>query len=288
MPVAAAIVLAGGRSSRMGSPKATLEWHGSTLLRRVTGIMGRAVDGPVIVVRAPDQDLPDLDPAVEVVEDAREGRGPMQGLAAGLAAVGDRAGVAYVSATDVPLLHPAFVRRVVASLGDDADIALPDVGGHRQPLAAAYRVKLAGLVCELVAAGRLRPAFLFERSRVHTLDEAALLADPALARADPDLVSVMNLNEPGDYERAHALPPPQIEADLAAIAPGGPEWRRRRAWSLGQLAAVLGLDLDRHVIAEINGGAAVSDPQLPLVAGDHVAFLPAANPPVVVEWPREG
>ena len=49
MADAAGIVLAGGRSSRMGSPKAALEWHGSTLLRRVAGIVGRAVDGPVVV-----------------------------------------------------------------------------------------------------------------------------------------------------------------------------------------------------------------------------------------------
>ena len=50
---AAGIVLAGGRSSRMGTPKAALEWHGSTLLRRVVGLVGRSVDGPVIVVCAP-------------------------------------------------------------------------------------------------------------------------------------------------------------------------------------------------------------------------------------------
>ena len=42
----------------MGRPKANLEWHGSTLLHRVTGIVSRAVDGPVVVVRAPDQELP--------------------------------------------------------------------------------------------------------------------------------------------------------------------------------------------------------------------------------------
>ena len=48
-------------------------------------------------------------------EDAREGRGPLQGLAAGLAAVGDRAVAAYVSSTDVPLLHPRFIRRVLAA-----------------------------------------------------------------------------------------------------------------------------------------------------------------------------
>ena len=48
----AGVVLAGGRSTRMGRPKASLEWHGSTLLHRVTGIVSRAVDGPVVVVRA--------------------------------------------------------------------------------------------------------------------------------------------------------------------------------------------------------------------------------------------
>ncbi len=56
----------------MGSPKAELEWHGSTLLRRVTGLVARAVDGPVVVVRAPDQGLPYLDGRVEVVADALE------------------------------------------------------------------------------------------------------------------------------------------------------------------------------------------------------------------------
>src|SRR5690349_10632323 len=109
----AAIVLAGGRSSRMGTPKAALDWHGSTLLRRVTGIVDRAVAGPVVVVSAPGQTLPELHPSVEVVEDAREGRGPLQGLAAGLAAIDDRAEAAYVSSTDVPLLHPAFVQHVI-------------------------------------------------------------------------------------------------------------------------------------------------------------------------------
>jgi molybdenum cofactor guanylyltransferase len=82
MAEAAGIVLAGGRSTRMGTPKAALEWHGSTLLRRLTGIVARAVDRPVVVVRAPGQALPPLPDAVEVVEDAGEGRRPLQGLAA--------------------------------------------------------------------------------------------------------------------------------------------------------------------------------------------------------------
>src|ERR1700730_235277 len=148
----AGIVLVGGRSSRMGSAKAALEWHGSTLLRRVTGIVARSVNGPVIVVRAPGQELPELPSAVEIVEDAREGRGPLQGLAGGLRAIGDRAALAYVSSTDVPLLHPAFVRRVAGALGEDEDVVLPEIGGYPQPLAAAYRTGLVGLVEELIAA----------------------------------------------------------------------------------------------------------------------------------------
>jgi molybdenum cofactor guanylyltransferase len=181
----AGIVLAGGRSSRMGSPKAALDWHGSTLLRRVTGIVGRAVDGPVVVVRAPGQALPPLAVDVEVVDDAREGRGPLQGLAAGLAALEGNARAAYVSSTDVPLVHPAFVRAVTAALDESVDVALPMVHGYPQPLAAAYRVTLRPLVDELLAADRLRPAFLFERCRVRRLDEQALLADRRLAAADP-------------------------------------------------------------------------------------------------------
>ncbi|MGH2712798.1 MAG: NTP transferase domain-containing protein, partial [Thermoleophilaceae bacterium] len=65
----------------MGRPKAVLEWHGTTLLQRVVGIVGRVVDGPVVVVRAPGQELPSLPAGVVVATDAREGRGPLQGLA---------------------------------------------------------------------------------------------------------------------------------------------------------------------------------------------------------------
>jgi molybdenum cofactor guanylyltransferase len=139
---AGAIILAGGRSSRMGSPKAALDWHGSTLLRRITGLAQRAVGGPVVVVSAPGQELPAVHPSIEVVDDAREGRGPLQGLAAGLAAVGDRAEVAFVCSTDVPLLHPAFIRCVLDAFTPEVDVVLPEIHGFRQPLSAGYRTSL--------------------------------------------------------------------------------------------------------------------------------------------------
>src|SRR5829696_7187757 len=136
----AGIVLAGGRSSRMGTPKAWLDWHGSTLLRRSCGIVARGAGGPVVVVRAPGQELPPLPDGVRVVEDAREGKGPLQGLLAGLRAV-------------------------------DGDVAVPHLAGFRQPLAAAYRTALAPLVAELVDEDRMKPAFLFERCATRWLEE---------------------------------------------------------------------------------------------------------------------
>jgi molybdopterin-guanine dinucleotide biosynthesis protein A len=277
MAQAGAIVLAGGRSSRMGSPKAALEWHGSTLLRRVTGIVARSVDGPVVVVSAPGQALPALDGAVEVVSDEREGRGPLEGLAAGLAAIGGRAEVAYVSSTDVPLLHPAFVRRVVGALGDQVDVVLPEVNGYRQPLSAAYRTSLLSTVEALIAADRMRPAFLFERSRVLHMGEAELLQNGALARLDPALASVSNLNEPLDYERAHARPAPEIEIERFGPLATRPAKRREtvRAWSLGAAAAAVGLALDEHIVVALNGDRITRDPDLPLVTGDTVAFMVA-------------
>jgi len=135
----------------MGTAKAALEWHGSTLLRHVAGIVGRAVDGPVIIVRAPGQQLPALDPQVLVHTDPEEGRGPMQGLAVGLAAAAEHAPVAFVCSTDLPFLHSAFVIAVLrgfdpapASGEPEAspDVVLPVVGGYRQPMAAGYRTDL--------------------------------------------------------------------------------------------------------------------------------------------------
>jgi molybdopterin-guanine dinucleotide biosynthesis protein A len=261
----------------MGSPKAALAWHGSTLLRRVTGIVARSVDGPVVVVRAAGQELPDLDPAVEVAADAREGRGPLQGLAAGLAAIGDRAAVAYMSATDVPLLHPAFVRHVIDAFTDEVDVVLPEIGGYRQPMAAAYRLDLLDTVQELIAADRLRPAFLFERCRVLRLNDEAMLRDCALARLDPDLGSVNNLNQPADYEQAHARPAPEIRVERFGTLASQSGSRREtvRAWTLGEVAAAIELALDEHVVAALNGDRISRDAQLPLAAGDAVGFMVA-------------
>jgi len=252
-PATAAIVLAGGRSTRMGRPKALLGWHGSTLVRRAVGLVARAVDGPVVCVRAAGQELPALPPGTEMAEDALGARGPLQGMAAGFAALGGRAEIVFVTGVDAPLLHPALVAHVIALLQPGDDIALPQAHGFPHPLAAAYRAAtVAPLIEALLAEDSLGTRPLMRRCRVRRLDAAALLADPAVAAHDPRLDSLVNLNEPGEYEAARARPQPPVTVD-------GRECR----------AAILA-----HVgegPARINGSRA-DDPEAPLAAGDVVAF----------------
>jgi molybdenum cofactor guanylyltransferase len=260
----------------MGTPKAALEWHGSTLLRRTAGILSRVTDGPVVVVRAPGQALPALPPATCVVDDPREGLGPVQGIAAGLAALAGRAEIAFVSSTDMPFLHPAFVRRVLRAAEEGADVGLPVARGYPQPLAAAYRTALAPLAGKLVAAQRLRPAFLFEECAVTRLDEAALRADPVLAALDPSLDSVVNVNEPADYQAARARPAPEVTVQrFGTLADGQRGPHLVRAATVAGAAAATGLDLDGHVVAALNGDQITRDGEMPLATGDTVFFLAA-------------
>ncbi|HWD06209.1 MAG TPA: NTP transferase domain-containing protein [Amycolatopsis sp.] len=274
----AGVVLAGGRSSRMGRPKADLPWHGSTFLYRTCAIVARIVDGPVVVVAAPGQALPAVPAGVTVVEDPVEGLGPMQGVAAGLAAVADRAAMAFVCSTDLPFLHPAYVRRVLRGLAaSDADLVLPVARGFRQPLAAAYRTSLADLITKLIGEGDLRPGMLTKHCAVTQLDDAQLLADTALARFDPELESVVNVNTPEEYDQALARPAPEVTVERFGALAGkdGHRPRAGRAATLGEAAELAGLTLDRHIVAAVNGDQVTRDPLLPLAAGDVVAFLSA-------------
>lgn len=266
MVAVAGVVLAGGRSTRMGTSKAALEWHGSTLVRRVAGIVARSVDGPMFVVAAPGQCLPTLPPEIAVVADPREGRGPLQGLAVGLAAAAAvPASVAFVCSTDMPLLHPAVVRRVVAGLHRSVDVALPVVHGRRQPLVAAYRTTLAGPVADWVDGGERRMTVVAERSRVNVLQSRDLLADAAVRAADPELSSLSNLNTPQDYRAARARPAPPV-----TVRSGDRPERVVSAATVAGAAAAMGLTFGQGTA--VLDGVIITDGTTPLVAGDVVTF----------------
>ncbi|MGI9539245.1 MAG: molybdenum cofactor guanylyltransferase, partial [Miltoncostaeaceae bacterium] len=188
MQTTAGIVLAGGRSTRMGRPKATLDWHGRTLLDHVVDVVGRG-SGPVMVVGAPGQRLPALPSEVRVVRDARPGRGPVEGLLAGLSAAAEIAEIVFATAVDAPFLDPAFVRAVLVA-AEGVEVAVPVIDGRAHPLAAAYRTELAPRLARLMEDGVSSLTGVIDACRARRLDRAALLADVSVAAADPDLRSL--------------------------------------------------------------------------------------------------
>jgi len=207
-----AVILCGGESRRMGRPKAWLPFGRETMLQRVVRLVGLAAGvGPIAVVAAPGQDLPPLPDHVTVVRDNVCGRGPLQGLAAGLAGLPDDVDLVYASATDVPFLRPEWIDCLVALIGD-RDLAIPHVGGYHHPLAAVYRrATVSPAIEDLLRLDRLRPVFLMEavRTRVVEADE--------LRAADPELMTLRNLNSPDDYRAAlESL----TEADRGDLAGG--------------------------------------------------------------------
>lgn len=185
------IVLCGGKSSRMGQPKAWLPFGNETFLQRVVRILGDVVS-PVVVVAAVGQDLPPLPADVLVTRDELEALGPVGGLAAGFAALRGQVDAVYVSGCDVPLLKPEVVRYMCRELAEN-DVAVPIDGQFPQPLAAVYRLSLADKIQSLLESNRLRPVFLWEGARVSTVPVDALRI------VDPQLDSFRNANTPEDY-----------------------------------------------------------------------------------------
>lgn len=178
----------------MGRPKHLLPFGPETLLQRVVRRMQDVVS-PVVVVAAPDQELPTLPSGVLIGRDDVEGKGPLAGLAVGLSLMSAHREAAFVSSCDAPFLEPAFIRRMLAELGEH-DLAIPREEAYYHPLAAVYRTSLEQSIRELIAADRLRPFFLIEGCRAKIIDVNDLRS------VDPQLASLRNTNHPEEYEQA--------------------------------------------------------------------------------------
>jgi molybdenum cofactor guanylyltransferase len=190
------IVLAGGKSTRMGRPKATLPFGPEVMLQRVVRVL-RTVVEPIVVVAAPQQELPELPAGTVIAYDEREARGPLEGLLAGLKAIAPLADAAYATSCDVPLLEPAFVRAVIERLGD-ANIAVPVEEAFAHPLAAVYRTSVLPEIEELLQGDQFRPAFLFDRVPTRRIPVEEL------RQFDAYLATLRNCNRPEDYHEALA------------------------------------------------------------------------------------
>lgn len=200
-PPFAAIILCGGESRRMGRAKAMLPWQGRTLLEHVVATLS-PIAAPIIVVAAPEQELPSLSTEVLIVRDTIGGEGPLRGLEAGLSSLVGRAAIAFVCGCDMPAISPAVVAELMKrgqneliNRSDPFSVIVVDDGGYWQPLHAFYRVDLLSSLRASLAAGERSP-----QRWLRTVNPFVVSAEE-LRAVDPELRSWRNVNTPGEYEQ---------------------------------------------------------------------------------------
>ncbi|HET6582680.1 MAG TPA: NTP transferase domain-containing protein [Nannocystaceae bacterium] len=196
----AAVILAGGRSSRMGRPKEWLEIDGVPLLRRVVDAAISACPLVVVVARA-GQDLPTLPAAVVRLDDPpeHEGEGPLAAALVGLVAAAERGcEVAFLGASDAPFVDARHIEFVLERLERDrtAMAVVPESGpfddGTRvlHALAGGVRVGVARATAfALVQSDKRALKMLYEGLAARRLAVASL----------PDPEAVRGCNTPDEW-----------------------------------------------------------------------------------------
>ena len=149
-----AIILCGGRSSRMGRDKALLPFGPQeTLLQRVVRIVAEVVPaGESACVAAVDQELPDLPNGVRIARDTMPDQGPLAALVTGLAQFAGSPNALFACGCDAPYLSPQFISAMFTWLGDK-QIAVPMIDGSVRPLPTVFRGDLLPTAEERLAAG---------------------------------------------------------------------------------------------------------------------------------------
>jgi molybdopterin-guanine dinucleotide biosynthesis protein A len=200
------IVLAGGRSRRLGLDKIILCLDDETLLEATVKKVAALGDEVIVAVKGP---LPYCLPGVRLVTDVHPGCGPLGGLHAGLAAASNSC--CSVVACDMPFLNLDLLRYLI-SLAEDADVVVPrwtDV----EPLHAIYRpVTCLGPIERALARGERRIISFYHEVRVRYVERAEI------ARFDPQGLSFFNVNTAEDWEQARALARSHGGASASAAA----------------------------------------------------------------------
>ncbi len=186
------VVLAGGRSTRLGQDKALLRLTGGQTMLEATIERLRSLVDEVIVVADDARRFGALPAAV--VPDAYPGAGALGGIYSGLVAAQHEHVLAV--ACDMPFLSLSLLGHLLA-VPRDYDVLLPRLaGGLVEPLHAVYARACREPMRRQLAAGRLRVVSVFDLVRVRHVDE------PELRRFDPDLRSFFNVNTPEELRRA--------------------------------------------------------------------------------------
>jgi molybdopterin-guanine dinucleotide biosynthesis protein A len=188
----AAFVLAGGKSSRMGSDKAFLKFRGQTLLQRAQNVAGTACDTVMII-----GDPAKFEQYGTTVADIVPGCGPLGGIHAAL--VSSNAEFNLMLAVDMPFVSPKLLAFLFAAAEDSkAVITVPRAGNGLQPLCAIYRREFTTAAEAALRAGKYKIDALFSGVPTHVIEESTLIAAGFSAQA------FFNVNTPLDHLAADA------------------------------------------------------------------------------------
>ena len=194
------VILAGGKSRRMGENKALMQLGDDSLIGHVIHRMHRVTDELLLITNSPTE-YAHL--SVSMHGDILPGTGALGGIYTGLTHASHD--VTLCVACDSPFLEPKLLTYLVSVLGE-YDAVMPETFAHHedttqttlQTLCAAYSKRCLPII-ELM----LRESEL----RVHALQERAYVKriPPEVWQAfDPDGMSFFNINTPEDFERADA------------------------------------------------------------------------------------
>ena len=208
-------LLAGGEARRMGRDKRRLRLAGATLLERNLAFLRGLFPVVALSVREAGQAPDALPPGVEVVPDVVTGS-PLAGLASLLTRYGEPF---FALATDVVFPDVAAVERVLGGYAG-ADVALPVVGDHLEPLHAVYGPGCLPHIRALLAAGAHSILDLYPLVEVRQIPFT-------------DARPFFNVNTPGDWDEAPKTRPAARGPDRSCSASSAARGAARRRSSSG-------------------------------------------------------
>jgi molybdenum cofactor guanylyltransferase len=192
-----AVVLAGGKSRRMGKDKRTLEWGGTTFLDKVCFTIGELFDEIILVTAIEDYPCGHL--PVRLVTDAIPQKGSLGGIFTGIKEASYPS--VFVVACDMPFLNPFVISRLCAL--PENDVVMPKLSTGYQPLHARYSKRCSLIMEKMIQEGNLRIQSLIQDPSL----SVRIVEEPLFDDIDPHGYSFLNINTPADYEFARKAGP---------------------------------------------------------------------------------
>ncbi|MCA9882631.1 MAG: molybdenum cofactor guanylyltransferase [Anaerolineae bacterium] len=192
MPDFTLAIIAGGKSSRMGTDKAFIELDGKLLIEHVIERTANLGQSETILIT--NKLSPYARFGLPMYSDVYPEKGSLGGIYTAI----EKSAVPHtlVVACDMPFLNQALLRAMIAEIRDTIDIVVPRVDGYPQGLHAIYSKTCLAPIKEQLMADRLKVIGFYDKMRVRYLDESDY------ETLDPDGTSFMNINTPEDLERA--------------------------------------------------------------------------------------